>query len=100
MVNCFLFDCVDRLLSEYLGPETMLALVCRTYEGAKALETYNKDGSINKGLGIHAFAASLGRTLDSRFLVICLENLRFMFVHLSPLFLNQSIGFVLDKPYV
>ncbi|KAK6135216.1 hypothetical protein DH2020_031061 [Rehmannia glutinosa] len=67
---------LSRLLSEYLGLETMLAVVCKTYEGVKALEGYTKDGSINKGLGIHALAASIEWPLDDRFLVICLESLR------------------------
>ncbi|KAL0458894.1 UNVERIFIED_CONTAM: protein DEFECTIVE IN MERISTEM SILENCING 3 [Sesamum latifolium] len=43
---------LSRLLSEYLGPETMLAVVCKTYE------------------------ASTGGHQHDRFLVICLENLR------------------------
>ncbi|KAL0304416.1 UNVERIFIED_CONTAM: protein DEFECTIVE IN MERISTEM SILENCING 3 [Sesamum radiatum] len=67
---------LSRLLSEYLGLETMLAVVCKTYEGFKALEAYTRDGLIKKGFGIDAFAASTGRPLDDRFLVICLENLR------------------------
>ncbi|KAG8381135.1 hypothetical protein BUALT_Bualt06G0090900 [Buddleja alternifolia] len=65
-----------RLLSEYLGQETMLAVIVNNYEGVKALEAYNKDGSINKGLGIHTFAAAIGSPLDDRFVVICLESLR------------------------
>ncbi|XP_042000253.1 protein DEFECTIVE IN MERISTEM SILENCING 3-like isoform X1 [Salvia splendens] len=67
---------LSRILSEYLGLQTMLAVVCKSYEGVKNLETYTKDGLINKGSGIHAFAASKGRHLDDRFHVICLENLR------------------------
>ncbi|KAG5050354.1 hypothetical protein JHK85_011457 [Glycine max] len=31
-------DNLSRLFSEYLGVETMLAIVCKTYEGVKALE--------------------------------------------------------------
>ncbi|KAL3838067.1 hypothetical protein ACJIZ3_022658 [Penstemon smallii] len=69
-------DNLSRLLSEYLGLETMLAVVCKTYEGVKALEAYNHDGSINKNWGLHAVAASTGRPLDRQFQVICLENLR------------------------
>ncbi|XP_073311564.1 protein DEFECTIVE IN MERISTEM SILENCING 3-like isoform X1 [Primulina huaijiensis] len=69
-------DNLSRLLSEYLGLETMLAVVCKTYEGVKALEAYNKEGLINKSLGLHALAASIGRSLDDPFLVICLERLR------------------------
>lgn len=69
-----------RLLSEYLGLETMLAVVCKTYEGVKALEAYNREGLIDKNFGLHAFAASIGRPLADRFLVICLEDIRFAYV--------------------
>ncbi|KAL2339611.1 hypothetical protein Fmac_007551 [Flemingia macrophylla] len=69
-------DNLSRLFSEYLGLETMLAIVCRTYEGVKALESYDKEGYINKSCGLHGLGASIGRTLDGRFLVICLESLR------------------------
>lgn len=53
----------------------MLAIVCKTYEGVKALETYDKQGCINKSSGLHALGASIGRNMDGRFLVICLENI-------------------------
>ncbi|KAK7353361.1 hypothetical protein VNO80_18807 [Phaseolus coccineus] len=69
-------DNLSRLLSEYLGVETMLAIVCKTYEGVKALEMYDKEGCINKSYGLHGLGASIGRALDGRFLVICLEYLR------------------------
>lgn len=69
-------DNLSRLFSEHLGLETMLAVVCKTYEGVKALEAYNKEGSIDKNSGLHAFAASIGRPLADRFLVICLEDIR------------------------
>lgn len=55
----------------------MLAIVCKTYDGIKALETYNKEGYINKTSGFHGLGSSIGRSLDGRFLVICVENLRF-----------------------
>ncbi|RXI08283.1 hypothetical protein DVH24_022427 [Malus domestica] len=61
---------------EYLGIETMLAIVCKTYEGVKALEVYENEGCIKKSAGLHGLGSSIGRTLDSRFQVICLENLR------------------------
>ncbi|KAH6809705.1 hypothetical protein C2S51_027488 [Perilla frutescens var. frutescens] len=67
---------LSRLLSEYLGLETMLAVVCKTYEGVKALEAYNREGSIDKNLGLHGYAASIGSPLANRFLVICLEDIR------------------------
>lgn len=74
-VYIYLFKC--RLLSEYLGVQTMLAIVCKTYEGTKALETYNQDGCLDKTSGLHGLGASIGRALDGRFLVICLESLRY-----------------------
>ncbi|KAJ6411008.1 hypothetical protein OIU84_007708 [Salix udensis] len=69
-------DNLGRLFSEYLGVETMLAIVCKTYEGVKALETYDNEGQINKDFGLHGLSASIGKELDGRFLVFCLENLR------------------------
>ncbi|XP_058218932.1 uncharacterized protein LOC131329669 isoform X3 [Rhododendron vialii] len=69
-------DNLSRLLAEYLGIETMLAIVCKTCDSVKGLETYEKDGSITKSSGIHGLGISIGRKLDGRFLVICLENLR------------------------
>ncbi|KAJ4726666.1 Defective in meristem silencing 3 [Melia azedarach] len=67
---------LSRLLSEYLGMDTMLAIVCKTLEGVKALETYDKEGLIIKSSGLHGLGTSIGRAIDGRFLVICLENLR------------------------
>lgn len=69
-------DNLSRLFSEYLGVETMLAIVCRTYEGVNALEMYDKEGCINKSCGLHGLGDSIGRPLDGRFLVICLESMR------------------------
>ena len=67
----------------------MLAIVCRTYEGVKALEMYDKDGLINKSSGLHGLGASIGRALDGRYLVICLESLRHDY---SLLFLSFICG--------
>ncbi|XP_058781450.1 protein DEFECTIVE IN MERISTEM SILENCING 3-like [Vicia villosa] len=69
-------DNLSRLFSEYLGVETMLAIVCKTYEGVKAIEMYDKEGCINKNRGLHGLGATMRRDLDGRFLVICLESLR------------------------
>lgn len=69
-------DFLIRLLSEFLGMETMLAIVCKTYEGVRALEKYNNAGMIDKNAGLHGLAQSLGRLLHGRFRVICLDNLR------------------------
>lgn len=77
LVSLYLLDC--RLFSEYLGVETMLAIVCRTYEEVKALEMYDKEGCINKSFDLRRLGASIGRALNGRFLVICLEYLRHAF---------------------
>lgn len=69
-------DNLSRLLAEYLGIEAMLAVVCKTYDGVKVLETYEKEGSINRNFGLHGLGAFVGKPLDGRFLVICLESLR------------------------
>ncbi|XP_010267598.1 PREDICTED: protein DEFECTIVE IN MERISTEM SILENCING 3 isoform X2 [Nelumbo nucifera] len=69
-------DNLSRLLSEYLGLETMMAIVCMTYEGVKTLEMCDKEGRINKSAGLHGLGPSIGRPMDGRFLVICLEGLR------------------------
>ncbi|KAM5557604.1 protein DEFECTIVE IN MERISTEM SILENCING 3 [Rosa sericea] len=80
-------DNLSRLLSEYLGLETMLAIVCKTYDGVRALELYDNEGCINLNSGLHGLGTSIGRKLEGRFLVICLENLRPYsgeFVHNDP----------------
>ncbi|XP_021729111.1 protein DEFECTIVE IN MERISTEM SILENCING 3-like [Chenopodium quinoa] len=69
-------DNLSRLFSEYLGLQTMLTIVCKTYEGIKALEIYDGEGLVNKDSGIHGAGTSIGRALEGRFSVICLENLR------------------------
>ncbi|KAM0939565.1 hypothetical protein DsansV1_C20g0164781 [Dioscorea sansibarensis] len=67
---------LSRLLSEYLGSETMLGVVCKTFEGIKALEKYDKEGMIDKNFGLHGLGPSIGRLLEGRFLAISLANLR------------------------
>lgn len=69
-------DNLSRLFSEYLGVQIMLAIVCKTFEGVKALETYDSENYINKASGLHGLGASIGKALDGRFHVICLESLR------------------------
>lgn len=64
----------------------MLAVVCKTYEGVKALEVYNREGVIDKTRGLHGFAASIEKPLADRFIVICLEDIRSGCVSLSLLF--------------
>ncbi|KAJ1281831.1 hypothetical protein BS78_03G003900 [Paspalum vaginatum] len=69
-------DNLSRLLTEYLGMDNMLALVCKTYDGVKGLEKYDKDGIIDKSSGVHGLGRSVGKFLEGRFTVICLENSR------------------------
>ncbi|XP_068316656.1 protein DEFECTIVE IN MERISTEM SILENCING 3-like [Pyrus communis] len=80
-------DNLSRLLSEYLGLETMLAIVCRTNEAVMVLEKYDGDGTILTSAGIHGLGASMGKSIRGRFLVICLDEL-------SP----YVGGFVADDP--
>ncbi|KAL1824035.1 hypothetical protein ACET3Z_010813 [Daucus carota] len=67
---------LSRLLAEFVGKEAMLALVCKTFDGVKALELYDKEGAINRSSGLHGIGSSVGRTLEGRFRVICLNDLR------------------------
>uniref|UniRef100_A0A3Q7FJ84 Uncharacterized protein n=1 Tax=Solanum lycopersicum TaxID=4081 RepID=A0A3Q7FJ84_SOLLC len=70
-------DNFTRELSDYLGQKTMLAVVCKTRGGLKVVETYDKEGLISKVLVfMELVGSSIGRPLDERYLVICLEKLR------------------------
>lgn len=69
-------DTLSRLLSEYLGLETMLGIVCKTFDGIKALEKYDGDGKIKDIAGLHGLGSSIGRKIDGRFTAFCLEDLR------------------------
>ncbi|KAJ3694497.1 hypothetical protein LUZ60_009977 [Juncus effusus] len=69
-------DNLSRLLAEYLGEETMLGIVCKTQKGVKELELYDINGNIDYSAGLHGLGPSIGKSLNGRFLVFCLENLR------------------------
>ncbi|KAF3439852.1 hypothetical protein FNV43_RR18130 [Rhamnella rubrinervis] len=69
-------DNLSQLLSEYLGLKTMVAIVCRTYEGVEALEKHDGKGSIDSSSGLHGLGSSFGKSITGRFVVICLEDLR------------------------
>ena len=72
----------------------MLALVCQTFDGVKALEAYDEGGVINRNSGLHGIASSTGRTLEGRFdHVICLDEL--MYVGICPLLLPFTTIFYL-----
>ncbi|KAF6142106.1 hypothetical protein GIB67_037024 [Kingdonia uniflora] len=54
----------------------MMEIVCKTLKGVKALETYDKEGQINKSTGLHILGPCIGRHMDGIYVVICLEELR------------------------
>ncbi|KAF7826192.1 protein DEFECTIVE IN MERISTEM SILENCING 3-like isoform X1 [Senna tora] len=72
-------DDLSRMFSEYLGLETMLAIVCKTREGINALEKYEADGTINPASGLHGLGSSIGKKVNGRFVVICTFMLVFVF---------------------
>ncbi|XP_030933131.1 structural maintenance of chromosomes flexible hinge domain-containing protein GMI1 [Quercus lobata] len=67
---------LSRILAEYLGEDQMLAVVCRSFVTASALENYEQNGEVDCGQALHAAAAARGNSINGRFLVICLEDLR------------------------
>ncbi|KAK1369997.1 hypothetical protein POM88_036089 [Heracleum sosnowskyi] len=67
---------LSRLLAEYLGKNNMLALVCKTFHGVQAMESCDREGAINRDSGLHGLGSSVGRTIEGRFLIICLNDLR------------------------
>ncbi|CAN8254847.1 unnamed protein product [Cochlearia groenlandica] len=69
-------ESLSKVLSDYLGTRSMLAVVCKSYGGVKALESYDGQGNIEKNSGFHGLGSSIGRAIEGRFDVICLENLR------------------------
>lgn len=55
----------------------MVAVVCKSYEAARALEQYVHNGEVDSRLGLHAEATALGKSISGRFLVVCLEDIRY-----------------------
>ncbi|XP_054814381.1 protein DEFECTIVE IN MERISTEM SILENCING 3-like isoform X2 [Prosopis cineraria] len=66
---------LSQVLSEHLGLETMLAIVCKTHEGINALEKYDAEGTVNSSRGLHGLGSSIGKRVHGRYVVICLEDL-------------------------
>lgn len=54
----------------------MLAVICRSFDAASSLESYKQSGAVDFGCGLHAEAATIGKAIYKRFLVICLEDIR------------------------
>ncbi|XP_010503576.1 PREDICTED: protein DEFECTIVE IN MERISTEM SILENCING 3-like isoform X2 [Camelina sativa] len=67
---------LSQILSNYLGTRSMLAVVCKNYDNVTALESYDNQGNIDRNAGLHGLGASIDRTIEDNFDVICLENLR------------------------
>lgn len=55
----------------------MLAVVCKSCVAAGALERYNLDGNVNHTRGFHALATELGISIKGRYLIICLDDIRY-----------------------
>ncbi|KAE9605747.1 hypothetical protein Lalb_Chr10g0100591 [Lupinus albus] len=66
---------ISRILSEFLGSGYMLAIVCNTMKGVKALEEYNSEGNIRCDIGLHGLGSAIGRNINGRFTAIALESL-------------------------
>ncbi|CAN1250771.1 Structural maintenance of chromosomes flexible hinge domain-containing protein GMI1 [Linum perenne] len=67
---------LSRILAEFLGEDQMLAVVCRSFrEAVTALEKYKENGDIDYESGIYAQATALGRSINGRFNIICIEDL-------------------------
>ncbi|THG10125.1 hypothetical protein TEA_027990 [Camellia sinensis var. sinensis] len=67
---------LSRILTEYLGEDLMLAIVCKSYASAHALEKYERSGNVNHACALHAIATKQGQSIKGRYLVICLEDIR------------------------
>lgn len=68
----------------------MLAVVSRTFAAVSALEKYEQNGNVDRRNALYAEAAALGKTISGRFLVICLEEIRYKSKAKPPLNLHAS----------
>ncbi|KAL5738604.1 hypothetical protein ACOSP7_031365 [Xanthoceras sorbifolium] len=66
---------LSSILAEYLGEDQMLAVVCRSFEAACALEIYKNNGEVDITCALHAQAAALGKFIAGRYHVLCLEDI-------------------------
>lgn len=76
----------------------MLAIVCKTFEGVKALEKYDGEGLVNSRSGLHLLGSSIGKRINGRFLVIYLEDLRQEYPTLT-LFFSSNYLLCKDSNY-
>uniref|UniRef100_UPI001CB92551 structural maintenance of chromosomes flexible hinge domain-containing protein GMI1-like n=1 Tax=Erigeron canadensis TaxID=72917 RepID=UPI001CB92551 len=69
---------LSRIFAEYLGDQ-MLAIVCKSYEDSSLFETYEEDGKLNPKFpnhALHSFARELWQTINGRYLILCIEDIR------------------------
>ncbi|GLT63657.1 hypothetical protein SLA2020_362030 [Shorea laevis] len=69
-------NALSRILAEFLGEEQMLAVVCKSLAATDNLEKHAQNGEVDLEYGLHARAAALGKSINGRFLVLCLEGVR------------------------
>lgn len=55
----------------------MLAVISRSFAAVSALEKYKQNGEVDRRNALYAEAAARGKSVNGRFLVICLEELRY-----------------------
>ncbi|XP_058100475.1 structural maintenance of chromosomes flexible hinge domain-containing protein GMI1-like isoform X2 [Magnolia sinica] len=67
---------LSRIFAEYLGEDYMLAVVCKSNEAVSALEKYVEKGEIDWSCSLHEAASASEKTINGRFRVICLEDIR------------------------
>ncbi|KAL4204772.1 hypothetical protein AMTRI_Chr01g133770 [Amborella trichopoda] len=67
---------LSRVLANYLGENHMLAIVCKSSEGARTLERFAQDGKMDCNRALHGATFSPSKEhITSQFHVICLEEL-------------------------
>ena len=67
----------------------MLAVVCKSYATIDTIETYEPNGNVDRAHALHAAATGLGKSISGRYLVICVEDIRYHKKFLSVLIYRQ-----------
>ncbi|MCD7458065.1 hypothetical protein HAX54_037086 [Datura stramonium] len=67
---------LSSMLSAYLGEDNMLAVACKSRAAARVLEKLQMDGNMHCASAFDILAAKLGITINGRYLVICIEDIR------------------------
>ncbi|KAL5998926.1 hypothetical protein ACLOJK_009874 [Asimina triloba] len=67
---------LSRMFSEYLGEDYMFAVVCKSYEASITFEKQSVNDKTDYNCAFYDAASALGKAINGRFLVICLEKIR------------------------